>query len=171
MDNFMQLLNELEQVVSGAKKSVFSSNDAIVNRAQMLEIIDRMREAYPDVMRQAQFIVEECDNQKQRALEYGNRIIQEAEARRNKLLDESDILKQATAEAESVRKEAYEMRARVEYDAKCKIDEVLSDSEVTLRDALTLIRNNREELRQTGANAPQQTSESLQYQNNGSDIR
>lgn len=40
-----------------------------------------------------------------------------------------------------------DMRAHVEYDLKCKIDEVLSDSEVTLRDALTLIRNNREELR------------------------
>ena len=66
MDNFMQYVSELEQVVSTAKKSVFSGSDVIVNRAQVLDIIDRMRAAYPDVMRQAQFIVDDCENQKQR---------------------------------------------------------------------------------------------------------
>ena len=43
MDNFMQYVSELEQVVSTAKKSVFSGSDVIVNRAQVLDIIDRMR--------------------------------------------------------------------------------------------------------------------------------
>ena len=131
MDNFMQYVSELEQVVSTAKKSVFSGSDVIVNRAQVLDIIDRMRAAYPDVMRQAQFIVDDCENQKQRVLEYGNNVIKEAESRRDKLLNESDIIRQATEEAAKIKQEAMDMRAHVEYDLKCKIDEVLSDSEVT----------------------------------------
>ena len=162
MDNFMQYVSELEQVVSTAKKSVFSGSDVIVNRAQVLDIIDRMRAAYPDVMRQAQFIVDDCENQKQRVLEYGNNVIKEAESRRDKLLNESDIIRQATEEAAKIKQEAMDMRAHVEYD---KIDEVLSDSEVTLRDALTLIRNNREELRKTDGNA------NTQYQGNASETR
>lgn len=165
MDNFMQYVSELEQVVSTAKKSVFSGSDVIVNRAQVLDIIDRMRAAYPDVMRQAQFIVDDCENQKQRVLEYGNNVIKEAESRRDKLLNESDIIRQATEEAAKIKHEAMDMRAHVEYDLKCKIDEVLSDSEVTLRDALTLIRNNREELRKNDGNA------NTQYQGNASETR
>lgn len=163
MDNFMQYVSELEQVVSTAKKSVFSGSDVIINRAQVLDIIDRMRAAYPDVMRQAQFIVDDCENQKQRVLEYGNNVIKEAESRRDKLLNESDII--PTEEAAKIKQEAMDMRAHVEYDLKCKIDEVLSDSEVTLRDALTLIRNNREELRKTDGNA------NTQYQGNASETR
>lgn len=166
MDNFMQYLAELEQVVSTAKKSVFSSSDIIVNRGQILDLIDRMRDAYPDVMRQAQYIVDDCENQKQRVLEYGNNVIKEAESRRDKLLNESDIIRQANEEAEKIKKEAMDMRAHVEYDLKCKIDEVLSDSEVTLRDALTLIRNNREELRKSD-----RPDRNAQYQDNGNDIR
>lgn len=81
------------------QKSVFSGSDVIVNRAQVLDIIDRMRAVYPDVMRQAQFIVDDCENQKQRVLEYGNNVIKEAESRRDKLLNESDIIRQATEEA------------------------------------------------------------------------
>ena len=82
-----------------------------------------------------------------------------------KLLNESDIIRQATEEAAKIKQEAMDMRAHVEYDLKCKIDEVLSDSEVTLRDALTLIRNNREELRKTDGNA------NTQYQGNASETR
>ena len=122
------------------------------NYRAALDSIDRMRAVYPDVMRQAQFIVDDCENQKQRVLEYGNNVIKEAESRRDKLLNESDIIRQATEEAAKIKQEAMDMRAHVEYDLKCKIDEVLSDSEVTLRDALTLIRNNREELRKTDGN-------------------
>ena len=118
MDNFMQYVSELEQVVSTAKKSVFSGSDVIVNRAQVLDIIDRMRAAYPDVMRQAQFIVDDCENQKQRVLEYGNNVIKEAESRRDKLLNESDIIRQATEEAAKIKQEAMDMRAHVEYDLK-----------------------------------------------------
>lgn len=98
-------------------------------------------------------------------LEYGNNVIKEAESRRDKLLNESDIIRQATEEAAKIKQEAMDMRAHVEYDLKCKIDEVLSDSEVTLRDALTLIRNNREELRKTDGNA------NTQYQGNASETR
>ena len=80
-------------------------------------------------------------------------------------MNESDIIRQATEEAAKIKQEAMDMRVHVEYDLKCKIDEVLSDSEVTLRDALTLIRNNREELRKTDGNV------NTQYQGNASETR
>lgn len=147
MDTLEQLLQQLEQIIATAKKSVFSANDAIVNRGQVLDMIDRIRSAYPDVVRDAQAIVKDCENQKQQTISYCANMIQEAEQRRGKILDESEILKQADEEASGIRKESMELRARVEYEVKCKVDDVLRDSEVTLRDALTLIRNNREELR------------------------
>lgn len=151
MDTLEQLLAQLEQLVFNAKKSMFSASDATVNRNEVLDLLARIRAAYPEVMREAQYIVSDCENQKQKALEYGSRLIKEAESRRNQLLDESDILVQAKAEADEIVKKAYDLRNRLEFEVKCRVDEVLKDSEVTLRDALTLIRNNREELRESMA--------------------
>jgi hypothetical protein len=151
MEQIEQLIMQLEEVVTSAKKSMFSSTDVIVNRNVLIDLIDRIRAAYPDIIKEAQYIVSDCENQRQKALEYGQRVVDEAEKRQRKLLDESEVLQKATAEAEQIRKDAYELRERVEYDVKLKVDQLLSDSEVTLRDALSLIRTNREELREVAA--------------------
>ncbi|MEG1791278.1 MAG: hypothetical protein RSB20_05635 [Clostridia bacterium] len=147
MEQFDQLLNQLEEVVMTAKKSLFSGNDIVLNRNQILDILDRIRANYPDVIKEAQYLTSECDAQRQKAIEYGAHIVEEAEQRQRRLIDESEILKKATEEAEEIRTEAYALRDRVEYDVKTKVDNLLQDSEVTLRDALSLIRTNREELR------------------------
>lgn len=155
MEILEQLLNDLEQYVAGAKKSVFSSGDAVINRARLLDLADRIRRALPGELAEARAIVEDCDNQKQTTMRYCADMIGEAEKRREAMLDETDVLKQANEEAEAVRKEMEALRSRVEYEVKCKVDEVLRDCEVTLRDAITLIRNNRGELRNTLQDAPQ----------------
>lgn len=147
MEQIEQLIAQLEEIFVSAKKSMFSSNDAIVNRNQVLDILARMRINYPEVIKEAQYLVSDCDNQRKKALEYGSRIVEEAEARRDRLLDENEILIQAKEEAEKIRAEAYALHDKSVYEVKVKIDQLLSDSEMTLRDALSLVRSNREDLR------------------------
>lgn len=155
MDTLEQLLLQLEQLIANAKKSMLSSADAVINRNQALELIDRIRAAYPGVLRDAKYIVDDCENIKQQALNYCQQMVADAEAKRNKMLDESDIIRQATDEANSVRTQTEDALARGKYEAKCNLDKMLADSEVTLLDALTLIRNNREALRNDASSAPQ----------------
>lgn len=159
MEILEQLLSDLEQYVAGAKKSVFSPGDAVINRGRLLDLSDRIRAAFPGELAEAKAIVEDCDNQKQATMRYCADMIRDAERKRDAMLDESDVLKQANEEAENVRRETEALRSKVEYELKCKVDEVLRDCEITLHDALTLIRNNREELRNTmrdSRQAPQQ---------------
>lgn len=151
MDTLEQLLQQLEQMIISAKKSMLSSTEAVVNRSQVLDLIDHIRAAYPGVLRDAKYIVDDCEKLKQQSMDYCKKIIDEAEAQRDKILDQSDIIRQATDEAGTIRKQTDEALARGKYEAKCNLDKMLADSEVTLLDALTLIRNNRESLRNDGA--------------------
>lgn len=156
MDTLEQLLQQLEQMIVGAKKSMLSSTDAVINRNQALELIDRIRAAYPGVLRDAKYIVDDCENLKQQSMNYCKQIVDDAEKQRDRLLDQSEITRQATEEAAALKKQTEETLARGKYEAKCNLDKMLADSEVTLIDALTLIRNNREDLRSGSDAAPQQ---------------
>ena len=70
----------------------------------------------------------------------------------------------AQEEAENIRQNALEYKNKVEFEVKIKIDQLLKESEVTITDALMLIRSNREELR-NAAQKPQNYSDAAPKNN------
>lgn len=148
------LFDELVDMITVAKKSMFSANEVIVNRSKMLETIAQIRASLPEVIKESQYIRQEAERIKGEALSSAQKTVQQAEQRAAILLDEHELLAAATAEADQIRADAVKFRETVELNTMVKLDAMLHDSEVALFDAISLVRGKREELRDSGAGAP-----------------
>ena len=162
MENIEMLIADLENLISSGKKAPFSANDVVLNRNYALEMVDR--QSLPEIIKEAQYIKQENERIKADAISYAQKTVQQAEKRAEELLDQNEIIARAQEEAENIRQNALEYKNKVEFEVKIKIDQLLKESEVTITDALMLIRSNREELR-NAAQKPQNYSDAAPKNN------
>ena len=164
MENIEMLIADLENLISSGKKAPFSANDVVLNRNYALEMVDRIKQSLPEIIKEAQYIKQENERIKADAISYAQKTVQQAEKRAEELLDQNEIIARAQEEAENIRQNALEYKNKVEFEVKIKIDQLLKVSEVTITDALMLIRSNREELR-NAAQKPQNYSDAAPKNN------
>ena len=164
MENIEMLIADLENLISSGKKAPFSANDVVLNRNYALEMVDRIKQSLPEIIKEAQYIKQENERIKADAISYAQKTVQQAEKRAEELLDQNEIIARAQEEAENIRQNALEYKNKVEFEVKIKIDQLLKESEVTITDALMLIRSNREELR-NAAQIPQNYSDAAPKNN------
>ena len=164
MENIEMLIADLENLISSGKKAPFSANDVVLNRNYALEMVDRIKQSLPEIIKEAQYIKQENERIKADAISYAQKTVQQAEKRAEELLDQNEIIARAQEEAENIRQNALEYKNKVEFEVKIKIDQLLKESEVTITDALMLIRSNHEELR-NAAQKPQNYSDAAPKNN------
>ena len=164
MENIEMLIADLENLISSGKKAPFSANDVVLNRNYALEMVDRIKQSLPEIIKEAQYIKQENERIKADAISYAQKTVQQAEKRAEELLDQNEIIARAQEEAENIRQNALEYKNKVEFEVKIKIDQLLKESEVTITDALMLIRSNREKLR-NAAQKPQNYSDAAPKNN------
>ena len=117
------LVERLESLVASAKK-VPLTNNVVLDQAAILELIDQLRVAVPDEVRQAKRITEDAGRITERAREEGDQIVVRAQEQAAQMLEERELVKlaqqrateisdQASAEAAEVRRGADEYAAGV----------------------------------------------------------
>lgn len=146
MDRLEELINELEASVMRAKKATFSQNDVVVNRRELLDLINRVRDVLPDCIQEAKLIVSNRDNVLREARDAAAELHDNAEKQVREKLSETGILERANAEAEKIIAEAEDYCMEQEANAKHRIDNLLADSEEYLTRAVLTIRQNRADL-------------------------
>ncbi len=131
---FERLINELEQLLTGANRVPFSRR-LMVDEEQILDIIDRMRVAVPDELRQARQIVREREQ-----------IIDSAKKKIAQSLSEQGMLEIAQRERARIVGEAEAEATRIRAEADDYSRQVLLDLEERVGKALMVIQNGLEEL-------------------------
>lgn len=111
----------------------------LVDEEKLLEQLDYIRLCLPTAFQQATAIIEQKQDILLEAEDYGQKIVEAAQAKRGQILDESDIIKQAQFEAEQLRRKA-----------KQESDQMLQE---TLEDIERKRRQCQQELEQMRANA------------------
>ena len=117
------LVERLEALVASAKK-VPLTNNVVLDQAAILELIDQLRVAVPDEVRQAKRITEDAGRITERARDEGDQILVRAQEQAAQMLEERELVKlaqqrateiidQASAEAAEVRRGADEYAAGV----------------------------------------------------------
>ena len=107
-----------------AGKKLPLTNNVVLDQPTILELIDQLRVAVPDEVRQARRITEESGRITERARDEGDSIIARAQEQAAQMLDErelvrsaqqraAELLEQAQAEAREVRRGADEYAAGV----------------------------------------------------------
>lgn len=146
METIDMLINEIESELLKAKKATFSNTDIIVNKSVMLDLVSRFRASYPQLLKEAAQIKKERDDIMEKAEKYANETMDKAEERARALISETEIIKQAQAEAEAMRKEAEESYRKMDYEARSLAFSLLDAAEKTMRDGLGVINDRKRKL-------------------------
>ncbi|MFI6012947.1 ATP synthase F0 subunit B [Streptomyces sp. NPDC051243] len=142
-------LDEIVAAISGARSMPMSAS-CVVNRAELLSMLEEVREALPGSLAQAQELIGGREQMVEQARQEAERIIQGAHAERGSLISDTEVARRSQAEADRIlaeaRKEAEEIRA----EADDYVDSKLANFEVVLTKTLGSVGRGREKLLGTG---------------------
>jgi len=147
MMELLELLEQMEEIVENGTGIPFSGGKCIVNRDEVLEIIQEIRLRLPDDMKQAKRIVEEKERIIDEAQQEAENILNNAESRIAALVDEHEITKQAYEQAEVIISNAKKNAREIRLGTREYADSILSKVEEILEETLDVIKMNRQELK------------------------
>lgn len=140
------LINEIESEVLKAKRATFSATDIVINRQVMLDLITRFRASYPIVLKEAEQIKKERDDILAKAEAYANKTMDAAEQNARALMSETEVLKKATIEAQTMRAEAEENYRKMDYEARSLAFNILDTAEKSIKEGLGVINDRKRKL-------------------------
>ncbi|MBK3632894.1 ATP synthase F0 subunit B [Streptomyces asoensis] len=142
-------LDEIVTAVSSARSMPMSAS-CVVNRADLLALLEEVRAALPDSLAQAEELIGGREQMVEQARQEADRIISTAHAERGSLISDTEIARRSQDEADRIlaeaRKEAEEVRA----EADDYVDSKLANFEVVLTKTLGSVGRGREKLLGTG---------------------
>ncbi|MFE9019342.1 ATP synthase F0 subunit B [Streptomyces sp. NPDC007808] len=148
-------LDEIVASVSGARSMPMSAS-CVVNRAELLSMLEEVRAALPGSLAQAQELIGGREQMVEQARQEAERIIQGAHAERGSLISDTEVARRSQAEADRIlaeaRKEAEDIRA----EADDYVDSKLANFEVVLTKTLGSVGRGREKLLGTGPGTDEQ---------------
>ncbi len=139
-------LHHLERLVGGAKTVPLSAS-VMLNRAEIDGIVADLREALPDELTQARWVVKERDEILERAQVDADEILSDARTERDRLISQQAVVQGADAEAERVVGDAREHARRIRLEAEDYVDAKLANFEVVLHKTLSAVERGRHKLR------------------------
>jgi cell division septum initiation protein DivIVA len=142
-------LDEIVGMVSGARSMPMSAS-CVVNRAELLAMLEEVRVALPGSLAQAQELIGGRETMVQQAREEADRIVESAHAERASLISGTEIAHQAQQEAERILAEARAEAEEVRAEADDYVDSKLANFEVVLTKTLGSVGRGREKLLGTG---------------------
>jgi cell division septum initiation protein DivIVA len=135
-------LNRLAATVRDAKTMPMSGS-CLVNRAEMLEALERLRDELPASLDHAEALLCARDAVLAAGREEAERLLERAREEREQLIDEADVLAAATARANTVTMEARAEATRLLADADAYVDRKLADFEMLLGQLGSQVNNGR----------------------------
>ncbi|MTV23836.1 hypothetical protein FTX61_00135 [Nitriliruptoraceae bacterium ZYF776] len=139
-------LHQLERLVAEAKAVPLSAS-IMLNRAEVDGLLADVREAMPDELTQARWVVKERDEILERAQVDAERLLADARGERDRLVAEEEVVRAATLESDRIIEEAREHARQIRLEAEDYVDAKLANFEVVLNKTLTAVEKGRQKLR------------------------
>ncbi|MBD2386156.1 DivIVA domain-containing protein [Cylindrospermum sp. FACHB-282] len=135
--DIQQELNRLEEIILCSLRIPLTGR-TLVDEEKLLEQLDFIRLSLPSVFQEAAVILEQKEEILLEAEEYGQQVVDAAQAKRAQILAESDIIRQAEREAEQLRRQV-----------KQECDAMMQDTLVEIERKQRVCLQELEEMRQT----------------------
>jgi vacuolar-type H+-ATPase subunit H len=136
-------IQQLEEMVVEAKSMPLSTS-VLVNREEALELIQEMRAALPEEIKQARWVVKDREQLLTKARKDSEGIIQQALEEQHRLASQEEVVRAATREAERILDEARSEANQIRHEAEDYMDQRLAAFEATLGKTLEQIAQFRE---------------------------
>ncbi|GAA2419125.1 cell division initiation protein [Streptomyces coeruleofuscus] len=148
-------LDEIVAAVSGARSMPMSAS-CVVNRAELLSMLEEVRAALPGSLAQAQELIGDREQMVEQARQEAERIIQSAHAERGSLISDTEVARRSQAEADRILAEARREAEEIRAEADDYVDSKLANFEVVLTKTLGSVGRGREKLLGTGPGTDEQ---------------
>ena len=125
-------LAQLEELVRDAKSMPLSSS-VLVNREEVLQMLQEMQESLPEEIKQARWIVRDREDLLAKARAEGDRVIEAANEEQRRMAMKEAVAVRAEEEADRIVHEADERTQTMQREAEDYVDGKLAQFEISLR--------------------------------------
>ncbi len=125
-------INQLEDLVRDAKSMPLSSS-ALLNRDEVLELIEEMKGSLPDEIKQARWIVKDREELLAKARRDAEAMVDQARQEQLRLASHEAVVQRANEEAERIVQEAGDDARRLRLEAEDYVDAKLAQLESQLQ--------------------------------------
>jgi hypothetical protein len=146
-------LQQIEEMVREAKSMPLSSS-ILLNREEVLEILEQARSDLPEEIKQARWVAKDREELLLKARKAGEAIVQKARQEQARLVSGEEVVRSAQDEAERIIGDAREQARQTRLEAEDYVDAKLAQFEVALEKIYTelersivQVRRGRDKLR------------------------
>ena len=143
------LLRRVIDIVNNAKSMPLSSSVLLSNKDDVLELIEDALERLPGELRQARWMLRERQEFLDKVQREGDEILEAARIRAERMVQRTEIVREAQHVAEKTVEDAREMANRLRYEAEDYCDQKLAAFEIVLERTAKTVHSGREKLRVT----------------------
>jgi hypothetical protein len=141
-------IGQLEEMVRDAKSMPLSSS-ALLNRDEVLELIEQMKESLPDEIKQARWIVKDREELLAKARRDAEAMVEQAREEQLRLASHEAVVQRAVEESERIQQEAADDARRLRLEAEDYVDAKLAQLESALQRILEDVMGTNQQLTRT----------------------
>ncbi len=139
-------LDELTAIVENARSMPMSAS-CVINRSEVLGLLEELRELLPEEFRHAQLLLADREAVVAEGKQEAARIYELAQEDRARLIADTEVMAEAQRQADDIRAGATEEARSMRTEVDDYVDTKLANFEVVLDKTLTAVHRGREKLR------------------------
>lgn len=144
----MKAHHALDEIVAfvEAARSLPMSSSVVLNRSELLDMLNKLREILPDDLKQAQDVLDRRDQMLNEAASTAERLLNAAAEEKQRLVSEEEVVRAARIEAGDMVRAAREQSEQMSRQVDGYVDAKLAHLEVSVSNILDAIQRGRSQL-------------------------
>ncbi|HEX6312731.1 MAG TPA: ATPase [Acidimicrobiia bacterium] len=148
------LLLQLKELIETGRSMPMSAS-VMVNREEVLEILEEVLAILPQELRHARWLLKERDEFLAQARREADDIIEAGRVRAERMVERTEVVREARRVAQTVMDEAEGSARQLRHEAEDYVDQKLASFEVVLERTMQAVQKGRERLQVVVETEPQ----------------
>jgi hypothetical protein len=140
-----QMLRRLHDLVASARPMPLSTS-VMINRDEVLDLLDETIERLPDELRAARWLLKEREEYLAKVKREGEDILEQARTRAERMVQRTEVVKASEARARRIVESANEEAGRLRNEVEDFCDQKLASFEIVLERTMKLVGAGRQKL-------------------------
>lgn len=143
-------LDEITRLIEDARAMPMSAS-ALVNRAELLGLLDELRELLPEELHHADLLLSDREAVVEQGRSQAEQLLNQARSEHDRLVEQTEVVASARQRAAQVQQQAQAEATRLLTEADDYVDRKLGDFEITLEKLTQQVQRGRQHLAQRAA--------------------
>jgi len=145
-----QMLRRLHELVASARPMPLSTS-VMINRDEVLDLLDETIERLPDELRAARWLLKEREDYLAKVKREGEEILEQARGRAERMVQRTEVVKASEARARKIIEAAQAEANRLKNECEDYCDHKLASFEIVLERTMKMVAAGREKLQGVGS--------------------